>query len=173
MGGYVIFECPQRLQLNGFIDNDIIHIKSLAIVPNTEETHNMSKKIKMDRYILINIWKILEGHDKEHWVGFKPNDDWTMEGNERRCLVEHTTNEDSIHFYGPNLFNSRPRDIRNLTKCTTEDFVRALDPYLCSIDDDQQEILGFIEFSNASSGESGPSQRETSQEPPLKSLKVC
>jgi len=98
----------------------------------------MSKQRKMERYILINIWKILEEHDKEHRVGFKANKDWTREGNGRRCLVERTTPEDSIHFYGPNLFNRSPRDIRNMTKCTIEEFVRALDFYLCSIDDDQQ-----------------------------------
>jgi len=96
----------------------------------------MSKQRKFDRYILINIWKILEEHDKEHCVGFIPNKNWTMEGG-RRCRVENTTDEDSIHFYGPRLFNSRPMDIRNRTKCTIEEFVRALDIYLFSIDDDR------------------------------------
>ena len=47
-----------------------------------------------------------------------------------------TMREQTFQVNGPKLFNSLPANIRNLTKCSIEDFKMALDKYLENIPDE-------------------------------------
>ena len=130
-----------------------------ALAPFTTKIEGMSelsywdqlKELKLyslerrrERYQLIYTWRIIEGQ--------VPNFDCTpisttrSERRGRTCISPHIPSSapariQSIRFAslthkGPRLFNCLPRDVRNLTGCSTDAFKRALDSYLATIPDE-------------------------------------
>ena len=95
---------------------------------------------RRERYIVIYIWKILEG--------LVPNFGVTVKDNRRHgryCNVPHIKTSgpvksqnirfSSLAVNGPRLFNSLPNHIRNITSCSVDSFKHALDKHLKSIID--------------------------------------
>ena len=109
-----------------------------------------SQQRRLERYRIIYTWKILEG--------IVPNcglyqSESTSERAGRKCTiptVKSTTRQSvktlrwqSFQVHGPQLFNSLPKYIRNMSKCGVLDFKEALDMYLTKIPD-QPKVGGMI-----------------------------
>jgi len=94
------------------------------------------RRQEMNRYIILNVWEILEGKlkiENSDSCELKFNENWEKEENGRLC---YSKQPNPIHFFtssAPTLFNELPAHIRNQTKCSTMDFVNTLDIHLRSI----------------------------------------
>ena len=113
---------------------------------------------RRERYIAIYIWRILEGH--------VPNFDMTPVSFQRHprhgreCLVPRVSGTASssiqrVHYCflpikGPNIFNSLPRSVRNITGCNVETFKTGLDKYLTLVPDEPL-IPGYTRYRGKSS----------------------
>ena len=94
---------------------------------------------RLERYMVIYIWKIIEGKVPNCGVS------WTY--NERRgrlCSIPplikssrkiQSLRENSLQVIGPKLFNSMPQELRNLSGCSKEVFKSKLDLFLEAIPD--------------------------------------
>ena len=100
----------------------------------------LSQQRRLERYKIIYTWKILEGRVPN--CGIDQIDD-SRKG--RLCKIDpivkcrsriQTLRENSYQIVGPKLFNSIPAKIRNLSKCSIEEFKEALDQYLSKIPDE-------------------------------------
>ena len=109
-----------------------------------------SQQRRLERYRIIYTWKILEG--------YAPNCGITTsyaasERCGRMCAVPKiksqtrhsvkTLRYQSFQVHGPQLFNTLPKYIRNMTKCGVPDFKEALDNFLTKIPD-QPKVGGLI-----------------------------
>ena len=119
-------------------------MSELSYWDRLKELKLYSLERRRERYQLIYTWRIIEGQ--------VPNFDCTpisttrSERRGRTCISPHIPSSapariQSIRFAslthkGPRLFNCLPRDVRNLTGCSTDDFKRALDSYLATIPDE-------------------------------------
>jgi len=99
---------------------------------------------RRERYQAIYTWRIIEGQ--------VPNFDCTpisttrSERRGRTCILPHIPSSaprriQSIRFAslthkGPRLFNCLPREVRDLTNCSTDIFKRALDRFLATLPDE-------------------------------------
>ena len=97
---------------------------------------------RRERYMIIYIWKILEGH--------VPNPDNQIiqiynDRRGRRCGRKQlpktnagirTLLDNSIIHLGPKLFNCIPKDTRNLSGCRVETFKKHLDSFLKTVKDE-------------------------------------
>ena len=108
---------------------------------------------RRERYIIIYIWRILEGQ--------VPNLESTPvlsrwhQRRGRECLVPAVSNSasplvrqarfSSIAIRGPKLFNCLPQTIRNISGCDTESFKRALDGFLSGIPD-EPPVHGYTQY---------------------------
>ena len=99
-----------------------------------------SQERRLERYRIIYVWKILEG--------FVPNCGIETITNERlgrfcklpplkKCPTKVSKlRENSFQIKGPQLFNSLPKEIREKTKCSLDDFKTLLDLHLSRIPDE-------------------------------------
>ena len=102
----------------------------------------ISLQRRLERYRVLYIWKILEGISPNCGISVK------FEGGRlgRMCKIPilnthakasvKTMREQTFQVNGPKLFNSLPAKIRNMTKCSLEDFKMALDSYLAKVPDE-------------------------------------
>ena len=100
----------------------------------------LSQERRMERYKIIYIWKVLEGRVPSCGITFVNN-----ERKGRLCIIPalkkcnqsiQTLRENSFQIAGPKLFNCLPAQIRNITKCTIDEFKMKLDQYLAGIPDE-------------------------------------
>ena len=99
-----------------------------------------SEQRRLERYKIIYIWKIMEG--------FVPNCgvNWTNAEERRGRLCEvpklkgskevQKCRRQSFQMSGPKVWNSLPRNVRNVTKCGIEQFKEALDCFLTKVPDE-------------------------------------
>ena len=99
-----------------------------------------SEQRRLERYKIIYIWKIMEG--------FVPNCgvNWTNAEERRGRLCEvpklkgskevQKCRRQSFQMSGPKVWNSLPRNVRNVTKCGVEQFKEALDCFLTKVPDE-------------------------------------
>ena len=116
---------------------------------------------RRERYIILYVWRILEkltpnfndpekGGIKEKW-------------NDRRgrvCNVPIVSRQapaavqrarySSFAIIGPKLFNSLPREIRNISGCELDEFKRKLDKYLKTVPDEPL-VVGYTMYRRAES----------------------
>ena len=108
---------------------------------------------RRERYMIIYIWRILEGQ--------VPNLESTSvlsrwhQRRGRECLVPTVSNSasplvrqvrySSIAIRGPKLFNCLPQTIRNISGCDVESFKRALDRFLSGIPD-EPPVHGYTQY---------------------------
>ena len=99
----------------------------------------LSQQRRMERYRIIYVWKVLEG--------LVPNCGLESETKlrlGRTCSIPTLTNtgkirtlrENSFQVHGPKLYNSLPIRIRNITKCSVNDFKTLLDRVLSQVPDE-------------------------------------
>ena len=99
-----------------------------------------SQQRRLERYRIIYIWKILEG--------LSPNCGIVSDENElrgRMCKLPKicktaseaikSQREQTLQVHGCKLFNKMPAEIRNVKKCSVEDFKFKLDNFLATIPD--------------------------------------
>ena len=108
-----------------------------------------SQQRRLERYRIIYTWKALEGIVPECGVKEK-NQSESRTG--RTCMIPKISNlatqrtktlrEQSFQVHGPGLFNSLPKSIRNITKCSINKFKEPLDLFLKNIPD--QPLIGDL-----------------------------
>ena len=96
-----------------------------------------SEQRRLERYKIIYTWKVLEG--------LVPNCglSWSTEQDRlgRRCFIPtlaakaRKLREASFQVSGPRLFNIMPKDIREMTGCSIDQFKEKLDMFLCQVPD--------------------------------------
>ena len=102
---------------------------------------------RRERYRIIYVWKILEG------MVPNPNKKIVSSYNARRgrvCEVQNLMNtgslstiyDASLPVQGVKLFNSMPKQVRNITKVSVDKFKKALDHHLATVPDEPQ-ICGY------------------------------
>ena len=100
----------------------------------------LSQKRRIERYKIIYIWKVLEG--KVPNCGIENYDNLRLG---RVCRIPpitkgstkiQTLRENSFQIKGPQLFNILPEKIRNMKKCSIDDFKFALDKFISNIPDE-------------------------------------
>ena len=152
--------------------NFLRKIKSIGQLPYWEQLKELglySQERRRERYVIIYIWRILEGQvpniSAEGSRGFigekissRLNSDNSRLG--RRCAIPplltscspHTQKlrEASLSVRGPRLFNSLPKHLRDMRNCTKDAFKSALDKYLQTIPDEPQ-IQGYTASRRAES----------------------
>ena len=97
---------------------------------------------RMERYRILYCWKILNGLTPNCGVEEVADSSKTRQG--RRLIVPKNKStaqteklrDQSFQFNGPLLFNTLPASIRNLNKCTVDEFKSALDTHLETIPDE-------------------------------------
>ena len=99
-----------------------------------------SEQRRLERYQVIYIWKIMKGLTPNCGVSWSQ----TTERNGRLCKIPplkgarsvQTLRNQSFQVSGPRLFNSMPKNIRNMTYCSLEEFKDILDKFLRNIPDE-------------------------------------
>ena len=101
----------------------------------------LSQQRRMERYKILYIWKILEGEVPNCGITKTENirlgrfcEIPTLNKNSKSKVK--TLRENSFQTVGPRLFNSLPQKLRNLTRCTIEEFKTNLDEFLANIPDE-------------------------------------
>ena len=108
---------------------------------------------RRERYLIIYIWRILEGQVPN--LECTPVISHHHQRRGRECRVPVVSNSasplvrqarySSIVVRGPRLFNCLPQKIRNLSGCGVEDFKRALDGFLFKIPD-EPPVHGYTQY---------------------------
>ena len=101
---------------------------------------------RRERYMIIYMWRILEGQVPNLNTTVVDTTSDARSRNGRLCRVPHVENQApafvknardaSLPIRGTKLFNSLPRELRNLTGCKTDAFKAALDKFLATIPDE-------------------------------------
>ena len=102
----------------------------------------LSLQRRLERYRIIYTWKILEGQAPNCGISVKTEGgrigrtcSIPKRNTQARAAVQ-SIREQTFQVNGPQLFNSLPAEIRNLTKCTLEDFKMSLDKHLETVPDE-------------------------------------
>ena len=120
--------------------------------------HSLERR--RERYLIIYTWRIIEGQvpniSPDHngiqtkWHIRRGRTCRIPVVNPRAPTAIKTIRYSSFAILGPQLFNTLPAEIRNLTACTVDSFKRSLDKYLKSIPDEPQ-IRGYTAMRRAES----------------------
>ena len=120
-----------------------------------KEMNMYSLQRRRERYQVIYTWKILEN------IPNVPNINGSIKSKEnprlgRTCVIQSPSmklkkiRDGAYTSQGPRLFNCLPKEIRNLSKVSLEQFKRSLDKYLKTVPDEPQ-IAGYTSCRRASS----------------------
>ena len=100
----------------------------------------LSQERRLERYKIIYIWKILEGRVPNCGIETVENLRFGKLCSIpplKKCSTKiQTLRENSFQVKGPQLFNILPAKLRNMTKCSIDDFKFALDQFLSGIPDE-------------------------------------
>ena len=100
----------------------------------------LSQQRRLERYKIIYIWKILENRVPNCGIQVQENlrlGRLVTVPPMKRCASKiQTLRENSFQVMGPHLFNILPSKIRNMTKCSVDEFKFSLDQYLTKIPDE-------------------------------------
>ena len=102
----------------------------------------LSLQRRLEKYHNLYVWKILEHQVPNCGIQVKLGEGRLG----RMCMVPainkhaqqavQTMREQTFQVNGPRLFNSLPAKIRNMSKCSIDDFKMALDKYLERVPDE-------------------------------------
>ena len=137
----------------------ICALSELSYWDQLKETRLYSVERRRERYFIIYTWKVLEGivpnvsiHQER-----KINAKWTSR-HDRTCHIptvkSHVTAKvkaarySSLGCRGPQLFNTIPAEIRNITHVPVDKFKKALDKFLSTVPDEPQ-IPGYTMYRRA------------------------
>ena len=138
----------EKVQVNFF--KKIIGMQDLDYWEQLKDLKVTSLQRRRERYICIYMWKILEN--------IVPNFGVEVIDNERtgrycriptiRSTVPHRINNlrfKSMAVNGPRIFNSLPRNLRNMSSCSVDSFKGSLDKYL-SVIPDEPRVQGLTKY---------------------------
>ena len=122
--------------------NRIPALRELDYWQQLDSLQMLSLQRRLERYRILYVWKILE--HKVPNCGIQVKQEEGRLG--RMCTVPaiyrhaqqsvQTMREQTFQVNGPRLFNSLPAKIRNMSKCSIDDFKTALDKYLETVPDE-------------------------------------
>ena len=102
----------------------------------------LSIQRRMERYRIIYSWKILEGLAPNCGLSEIKDSSNSRLGrkifSDSHKLKGSKLIKQSFQTNGPQLFNTLPKSIRNLTKCSVDEFKSQLDQYLMTVPDEPQ-----------------------------------
>jgi hypothetical protein len=126
----------------------ITEVKQMNYWDRLRALNLKSRERRLERYRILYTWKVLEGRVPNCGV-----ESYTSERNGRLCRLPpinknasqrvKTLRVKSLNVNGPVLFNSLPKTIRNLSKCSIDDFKFKLDKYLETVPD-QPKTMDLI-----------------------------
>ena len=118
----------------------IPQIKHMNYWERLQQLRMNSQQRRYERYKILYTWKALEGKVPECGI-----EEDTDPRHGRRCKIRplkpkiRNLREQSFQISGPKLFNKMPKEIRNMSKCSQDDFKEALDSFLTRIPDEPPE----------------------------------
>ena len=124
-------------------------LRNINFWSRLKELKMNSEQCRLEIYRGIYTWKVLQGlvpnpgvvESKENeYIGRRCQ---LSELNHRSRMSIQTLKDNSFLTNGPKLFNSLPKGLRNMKKCTEEEFKEQLDLYLQQVPD-QPKIDGLI-----------------------------
>ena len=127
----------EKLQKDFF--NRVPALKNLSYWEKLEFLQMYSIERRLERYRIIYAWKILESRAPDCGIMVTHTEESRLG---RRCGPRQTIRRggdrwaQTFQVQAPRLFNATPKHVRNLTKCSTEDFKKSLDEYLSSVYDE-------------------------------------
>ena len=135
-------------------------IPALRNLPYWERLNQLkmySEQRRLERYRVLYSWKVLEGLVPN--PGLKVAGENLKHGrrieipklNHKARKAIQTIKEESFNTNGPALFNSLPKEIRNMKNCSLDEFKAKLDQYLQKLPD-QPKIDGLIPWGQDSEG---------------------
>ena len=130
-------------------------LRHLSYCQQLAHLHMYSQQRRRERYMIIYVWKVLEG--------LVPNCGITTKNHIRRgrlCIISpvkqsapaciKTIRYSSFAIKGRQLFNIMPYYIRNMRGCSTLEFKNALDSFLANIPDEPRLLVpGHQKFCRA------------------------
>ena len=126
-------------------------IKGLHNLNYWERLHSLhlySQERRIERYRILYVWKTIEGRVPNCGIKTKSTDrhgslcEVPKLKNNAKTRIK-TLQEKRFTINGPMLFNILPKEVRNLTGCSVEDFKAKLDSFLSCIPD-QPKTPGLI-----------------------------
>ena len=112
--------------------NRIPEVKHLGYWERLKKLQMLSQQRRLERYRVIYLWKIMEGKSPNCGI----QNSIKSERLGRTCPLPEvkksssqriqTLRENSFQIHAPKLFNSLPKEIRNLTGCSVDKFKEAL-----------------------------------------------
>jgi hypothetical protein len=137
----------------------ICSLSDLSYWEQLKQTRLYSVERRRERYFILYTWKVLEGlvpnvsiHQERKIIA-----KWTSRHG-RICQIPtvksqvHAKVKDarysSLGYRGPQLFNTVPAEIRNITGVPLDRFKKELDKYLCTVPDEPQ-IPGYTMYRRA------------------------
>ena len=122
--------------------NRIPEVKHLGYWERLKKLQMLSQQRRLERYRVIYLWKIMEGKSPNCGI----QNSIKSERLGRTCPLPEvkksssqriqTLRENSFQIHAPKLFNSLPKEIRNLTGCSVDKFKEALDQFLEGVPDE-------------------------------------
>ena len=137
----------------------IDEMKHLDYWSQLKKLHLYSLERRRERYMIIYIWRILEHQVPDLTSGkiYPINEVGRLGRKSSSPPISNNAPSDiknirygSLSVRGPQLFNTLPAELRNLTNCPVESFKRALDRFLTDIPDEPQ-IPGYTSMRRADS----------------------
>ena len=136
-------------------------LQHLSYWQQLKELKMYSLERRRERYIIIYIWRIMEGQVPNVSLSNHEGINYVWHPRRgRNCIVPSVSTRGSRHFQtvryssfgvrGPRLFNILPISIRNITGCSVDTFKRSLDRYLATVPD-EPNIRGYTECRRAES----------------------
>ena len=132
-----------------------------------------SMQRRNERYRILYTWKVLEGLVPNCGVEAVPDSEEDRRG--RRCVIPsintgaraavRTIREQSFQVHGPQLYNSLPKEIRNITGSSVGDFKAKLDDFL-SLVPDEPKIGGLFPGACTALAQSSNSIRDQTRRVP-------
>ena len=118
----------------------IPELRGLNYTERLKKLSMNSQQRRLERYQLLYTWKVMEGLVPNPGLTWSPAE--ARRG--RECEVPHlrgsaavqALRKQSYQMSGPNLWNCLPKDIRNKTGCSQDEFKELLDQFLTLVPDE-------------------------------------
>ena len=120
----------------------IPELRDLNYWESLKKMKMLSLQRRMERYRIIYCWKILNGMTPNCGITEVENSFESRQGRKLKVAKNKSSakteklREQSFQFNGPLLFNTLPNKLRNMKKCTIDEFKEELDKHLETIPDE-------------------------------------
>ena len=129
-------------KLQKYFMNRIPEIKGLNYWDQLIQMKMLSLQRRQERYRILYVWKIMEGQAPNCGLTWTSSEGRTgrkcdvPQRNTKATAAIQTLREQTFQVNGPQLFNSLPGYLRNISSCPLDDFKFKLDKYLQKIPDE-------------------------------------